>query len=134
MAEERQTLLGLATWLASMDHPESSWRPHVTLDRIIDTAKEALATEKERAAERDRLQAALSALRRGVEAEIERLEDQSRRNHRLWSDAEERDVQKLAAAKGREQKIAADRLSALLPSSSSDPTNHPTKSDQGEGR
>jgi len=40
---EPQTLHGLATWLVSMDQPDSYWCPRITLSQIIEVAKEALA-------------------------------------------------------------------------------------------
>lgn len=43
-----QTTYGLATWLASMDDPDSSARKTVTLQEIIDEAKKALEAEEER--------------------------------------------------------------------------------------
>jgi hypothetical protein len=45
LTEERQTFRGLATWLVSLDSPDSVWRRTVTLEQIIHEARLALETE-----------------------------------------------------------------------------------------
>lgn len=52
---DQQTPYGLATWLASMDEPGSSWRPKVTLQGIIDEAKRAVETGDPIRRQRDEL-------------------------------------------------------------------------------
>lgn len=63
---DRQTPYGFATWVVSMDEPDSVWRPKVTLQQIIDEAK--LALENARPAE-----AELDSLRSQLGEEVERL-------------------------------------------------------------